>query len=384
LRIVIIELNQGGTEVKNTYFSLVFILLLSILVGCSSTNEPADAGKTEEAPKQETAATETAAKEEEKQSGVVNLFTSRHYDIDDEIYADFTKETGIQVNVIKGKESELIERLTREGEATEGDIFFTADAGKLHQAKESGLLQPIESDVLAANIPDNLRDPENEWYGFTKRARVIVYAKDRIDPSQLSTYEDLADPKWKGKVLIRSSENIYNQSLVASFIELNGEEQSKQWATGIVANMAREPKGGDTDQVKAVVAGEGDIAISNTYYVGRLLNSTNPEEVKVGEQVGIFFPNQETTGTHINVSGAGVTKHSKNKENAITFLEFLSSPEAQKKFAEANNEYPVHPEVEASETLKSWGDFKSQDIKLSILGERNTEAVKLFNEAGWK
>lgn len=360
---------------------VVFILLVGLLSGCSSSEEKTSANPPEV--KEEVKA-EAPQEQASKDSGVVNLFTSRHYDVDDQLYAQFTEQTGIKVNVVKGKESELIERLTREGEATEGDIFFTADAGKLHAAKEQGLLQKVDSEVLAKNIPANLRDKDSEWFGFTKRARVIVYAKDRVDPSQLSTYEDLADPKWKGKILIRSSENIYNQSLMASFLELNNEEQAKQWAAGIVQNMAREPKGGDTDQVKAVVAGEGDIAISNTYYVGRLLNSTNPEEVKIGEQVGIFFPNQDTTGTHINVSGAGVTKHAKNKDNAIKFLEFLSSPEAQKAFAEANNEYPVHPEVEASETLKSWGDFKAQEIQLSILGERNAEAVKVFNEAGWK
>lgn len=361
-------------------FLLVFALILSLAVlgGCASSNETSTSENKEVETKEGTSG------EAASDPGVVNLFTSRHYETDSELYEIFTEQTGIKVNVIKGEESELIERLTREGEATEGDIFFTADVGKLYAAKEKGLFQSIESDTLTANIPENLRDPDNAWFGLTKRARVIVYAKDRVDPSQLSTYENLTDPKWQGKILIRSSENIYNQSLLASFIELNGAEQAKEWAQGMVANMAREPKGGDTDQIKAIVAGEGDIAIINTYYLGRLLNSSAPEDVKVGEQVSVFFPNQETNGTHINVSGAGVTKYAKNKENAIKFIEFLSQQEAQGKFAQNNNEYPVNPAVEASELLKSWGEFKTQDIRLSILGEKNAEAVKLFNEVGWK
>ncbi|WP_053360623.1 Fe(3+) ABC transporter substrate-binding protein [Bacillus sp. FJAT-27251] len=327
---------------------------------------------------------ETSKPAEKEDPGVVNLYTGRHYDTDDQLYKTFTEQTGIKVNVIKGEEDELIERLAREGEATQGDLFFAADAGRLHWAKEKGIFQAVESEVLDKNIPETLRDKDNEWYAMTKRARVIVYAKDRVKPEELSTYEDLTSDKWKGKVLIRSSENVYNQSLLASFMELNGEEAAKEWAEGIVANMARDPKGGDTDQLKAVVAGEGDVAVMNTYYVGRLQNSTNPEEVKLADQVGVFFPNQETTGTHINISGIGVTKHAKNKENAIKFMEFLSSEEAQKLFAEGNNEYPANPDVEASELLKSWGDFKEQDIHLNILGERNADAVKIFNEVGWK
>ncbi|WP_174731712.1 Fe(3+) ABC transporter substrate-binding protein [Mesobacillus harenae] len=329
-------------------------------------------------------ANETSKPAEKPETGEVNLYTGRHYDTDDQLYKAFTEETGIKVNVIKGEEDELIERLSREGDATEGDLFFAADAGRLHWAKEKDLLQSVESETLDQNIPENLRDKDNQWYAMTKRARVIVYAKDRVNPEQLSTYEDLTDEKWKGKVLIRSSENVYNQSLLASFMELNGEEAAKEWAEGIVANMARDPKGGDTDQLKAVVAGEGDLAVMNTYYVGRLANSTNPEEVKLAEQVGVFFPNQDTNGTHVNISGIGVTKHAKNKENAVKFMEFLSSEEAQKLFAEGNNEYPANPDVESSELLKSWGEFKAQDIHLNILGERNADAVKLFNEVGWK
>ncbi|RPF53992.1 Fe(3+) ABC transporter substrate-binding protein [Aquisalibacillus elongatus] len=313
----------------------------------------------------------------------LNLYTSRHYDIDDELYQQFEDETGIKVNVIEGSADELIERMKREGEQT-ADLFYTSDAGRLHRAKEQDLLQSVESDKLNENIPKKLSDEDQEWFGLTKRARVIVYHKDRVDPSELSTYEDLATSKWQDRVLIRSSENIYNQSLLASFIELNGRDEANEWAEGIVDNMARDPQGGDRDQAKGVVAGEGDIAVMNTYYLGGMLNSADDEEVKVAEQLDVFFPNQDTTGTHVNVSGIAVTKHAKNKENAIELIEFLSSDDVQKQFASANYEYPVNPNVEPAETLKQWGDFKEQDINLSILGENNADAVKIFNEVNWK
>ncbi|MFC2946874.1 Fe(3+) ABC transporter substrate-binding protein [Virgibacillus sediminis] len=323
------------------------------------------------------------ANENEPSEEEVNLYTSRHYDIDDELYKQFQEDTGIKVNVIEGEADELIERMNREGEQT-ADLFYTADAGRLHRAKEQGLLQSVESDILDENIPEKLKDVDQEWFGLTKRARVIVYHEDRVDPSELSTYEDLTDSKWEDRILIRSSENIYNQSLLASFIELHGRDEAKAWAEGIVENMARDPQGGDRDQAKGVAAGEGDIAVMNTYYLGGMLNSVDEEEVKVAEQLGVFFPNQDTTGTHVNVSGIGITKHAQNKENAIKLIEFLSSAEVQEQFASANYEYPVNPEVEPAETLKQWGDFKEQDINLSVLGENNAEAVKIFNEVNWK
>lgn len=338
----------------------------SLLVGCGAKTESAEKA--------------VPAKEEK----VVNIYTDRHYDADEALYKVFTEKTGIKVNVVKGKSDELIERLKREDKDTEADLLITADVGKLHRAKEMGLLQSTKSDELTKNIPEKYRDEENQWFGLTKRARVIVYAKDKVDPKTLSTYEDLTTEKWKGKVLVRSSTNIYNQSLLASFIEINGEEKAKEWAKGLVANMARQPEGNDRDQAKAVVAGIGDVAIMNTYYVGKLLDSSDAEEVKVGKSIGVFFPNQDTTGTHVNISGAGVTKHAKNQENAVKFMEFLSGAEAQKQYAEANSEYPVNPEVEPSELLKSWGTFKEQDIKLSKLGENNKKAVEILNEVNWK
>lgn len=311
---------------KALKFFLLAILSLGLVfaAACGAKEEPQTAAPAEP---------EVEAEQEEQQPedpGVVNLYTSRHYDTDRQLYDIFTEQTGIVVNVIEGKGDELIERLNIEGDSTEADLFMTADAGNLHVAKEDGLFQPIQSDILFGNIPANLRDEENYWVGLTKRARVIVYAKDRVDPSELSTYEALTGPEWEGRVLTRTSSNMYNLSLLASFIELSGSEAAEEWAKGIAKNLAREPQGGDTDQVRAVVAGEGDVAISNTYYIGRLLNSADKGDVEVGEAVGVFFPNQDTTGTHVNISGAGVVKHSKNVENAIKFLEFLSSEEAQK------------------------------------------------------
>ncbi|MGB6780270.1 MAG: Fe(3+) ABC transporter substrate-binding protein [Planococcus citreus] len=354
---------------------LSFLLVLGtllVLAACGSSNS------SEEEP------AETSGDETETASNEVNLYTARHYDVDDELYKKFEEETGIKVNLIKGEADELLERIKREGDATQADLFLTADAGRLHRAKEDGILQSVSSDVLDEQIPANFQDEDQMWYGLTKRARVIMYDKEKIDPSELSTYEALTEDEWAGRVLIRSSENIYNQSLLASFIELNGEEEAKEWAAGMVENFARDPEGGDRDQAKAIAAGVGDVAIMNTYYFGQMLNSEDPEEVKVAESLDVFFPNQDTTGTHVNVSGAGVVKSAKNQENAIKLLEFLSAPEAQETFASVNYEYPVNEAVEPSELLQSWGDFKEQDISMSALGENNAKAILLFNEVGWK
>jgi iron(III) transport system substrate-binding protein len=356
---------------------ITFLLVLAALVGCSSTGTQSSSSEKE--------STSAAAEEpEKKESGEVNLYTSRHYESDVELYKIFEEQTGIKVNVVEGKGDELMERLNVEGESTEADLFFTADAGNLHVAKESDLLQSVESDVIEKNVPENLRDEDNYWFGMAKRARVLVYAKDRVNPSELSTYEALTQPEWKGRVVARTSENMYNISLLSSFIEVMGEDAAKEWAQGFTGNMARDPQGNDRDQAKAVVAGEADVAIMNTYYVGLMANSEDPEEVKVAENIGVFFPNQETTGTHINVSAIAVTKHAKNADNAVKFIEFLSSEEAQGKFAEVNYEYPANPNVEAAELLKSWGDFKEQDINLSILGQNQQQAIKIFNEVSWK
>ena len=316
--------------------------------------------------------------------GEVNIYSHRHYSTDDELYRLFEEETGISVNILQASADELIARLEREGDASPADILFTVDAGRLGRAKDLGLLQPIESPQLARNVPPHLRDSDGYWYGLTRRARVIVYHKDRVDAADLSTYEALTDPEWRGRVLIRSSSNIYNQSLLASMIANDGQAAARTWAAGMVDNMARTPAGGDTDQIKAVAAGEGDVAIVNTYYVGRLQASESAEDRSVAEAVGVFFPNQDGRGAHVNVSGAGVTAHAPNRANAIRLLEFLSGTEAQYLYATANHEYPVHANVAADPALAGWGEFVSDDLGLQILGELNSDATRIFDEVGWR
>lgn len=317
-------------------------------------------------------------------SEVVNVYTHRHYKADDDLFAKFTEETGIKVNIVNASADELIQRLETEGKNSNADILITVDAGRLYRAQSKDLLQPILSEVLEANIGPEYREKDGYWFGMTYRARIIAYSKDRVNPEDIQTYEDLADPKWKGKVVIRSSENVYNQSLLASIILANGEEKAKEWAKGVVTNMARNPKGSDRDQVKAVASGEGDIAVVNTYYIGLMLHDENVEERKAGESVGIIFPNQMDRGTHINISGIGATKYAPNRENAIKLMEFLSGKEAQETLANLNYEYPINPEANKASVLQTWGDFKADTVALYKLGEYNSRAVKIFDEAGWK
>lgn len=314
----------------------------------------------------------------------VNVYTHRHYKADQELFAQFEKETGIKVNVVNAKADELMQKMSLEGEQSPADVLITVDAGRLVRAKKKGLLQSATSEFLNKTIPSHLKDKDNNWFALTKRARVIVYNPKNVTEEELTTYEGLTEAKWKNRILIRSSGNIYNQSLLASIIANKGEEEAAEWAKGIVVNMARSPKGNDRDQVKAVVAGEGDIAVVNTYYIGKLLNSKNPEEVKAGKGIKIFFPNQNDSGTHINVSGAGVAKYAPNKGNAIKFIEFLASKKSQEVFAKANYEYPVNPEVSPSYLLESWGSFKEDTLSLTKLGENNKKAVLTFDIAGWK
>lgn len=341
------------------------------LAGCGTNEKEAEPEKAAPAPE----------KQEEK---VVNVYTARHYEADDEVFKNFTEETGIKVNVVKAEAEELIERLKREGKSTEADLFVTVDGGILGNAKKNDILQPVKSEVIEKNVPEKFRDADNNWIGMATRARVIAYSKDRVKPEDLSTYEDLTSDKWKGKVLARSSTNMYNQSLLASFIELNGEEEAEKWAAGIVKNFARQPDGGDRDQAKAIAAGVGDVAIMNTYYIGLLANSEDPEEVKVAEGLGVFFPNQETNGTHVNISGIGLTKHSKHPQNATKLIEYITSKEAQEFLSANNYEFPVNEEAEKPELLKSWGDFKMQDLNFEKLGEHNQKAIEIFNKVGWK
>ena len=314
----------------------------------------------------------------------INIYSHRHYDSDKILFKKFTDQTGIKINVIKGSADQLIERLISEGGNSPADILFTVDAGRLHRAKVAGILQPIESKILSENIPPSMRDEDDYWFGLTVRARVLVYSKERVTPDQLSTYEDLANRKWRGKIAVRSSSNIYNQSLMASIIASNGSRKALTWAKSIRKNMARAPRGSDRDQARAVAAGLADVAIMNTYYLGILANSPDAKDREVFKKVSVFFPNQNDRGTHINISGAGITKSSKNKKDAIKFLEFLSDSDSQKTFGSVNYEYPIKIEANQSELLNSWGPFKYDKLNLSVLGANNAEAVKLFDKAGWE
>lgn len=319
-----------------------------------------------------------------QESGEVNLYSSRHYDSDDAVYQGFTEQTGITVNLIEADADELLSRLESEGANSPADVLMTVDAGRLWRAEEMGLFQPVDSTLLNEAISENLRHPDGLWFGLTQRARVIVYNEDTVDPAELSTYEDLADPKWEGRVCIRSSSNIYNQSLMGSMVESVGVEATETWAEGLVNNLAREPEGGDTDQIKAVAAGQCDVAVANHYYWARLAKSDDAADQQVADQVGIFFPNQGDRGTHVNISGAGVVANAPNYENAVMFLEYLATPEAQAIFAEANNEYPVVDGVQTDEVVSGLGDFKVDTINVSAYGGNNSEVLEISDRAGWK
>ncbi|HEY9763448.1 MAG TPA: Fe(3+) ABC transporter substrate-binding protein [Trichocoleus sp.] len=329
-------------------------------------------------------ATPSSNSQSTNQAGEVNVYSSRHYDSDDVIYKRFTEETGIKVNLIEGEADELTERIKNEGTNSPADVLVTVDAGRLWRAEEQGLFQPIDSEALEKAIPANLRHPQGLWFGMTQRARVIVYNKEAVQPSDLSTYEALADPKWKGRVCIRSSGNIYNQSLLGSMVESDGAEKAEAWAKGLVANLAREPEGGDVDQIKAVAAGQCDVAIVNHYYWARLAKSDKPDDKAATEATALFFPNQGDRGTHVNISGAGVVATAPNKENAVKFLEFLVTPEAQKIFADSNNEYPVLDGVDVDPVVAEMGNFKVDETNVAAYGRNNADVVKIVDRSGWK
>lgn len=319
------------------------------------------------------------------QDKVLNLYTSRHYQTDEALYQNFTKSTGIKVNRIEAGDDAIIERMKQEDARSPADVLMTVDAGRLWRAEQAGLLQPVTSKTLQERVPAELRHPEGLWYGFSLRARPIFYAKGRVDPSTLRNYEDLADPRHKGKVCIRSSSNVYNLSLMSSMIAAVGPEKAESWARGVVANMARQPQGGDTDQLKALAAGECDIAVANTYYFVRLMKSAKPEEKAVAEKIGVVFPNQSGRGAHVNISGAGVAKHAPHRDAAVKFLEYLASPEAQAYFAGGNNEYPVAGDSgAANRELASLGQFRKDSLNVSLLGRNQAAAQQIYDRAGWK
>ena len=315
----------------------------------------------------------------------LNLYSSRHYQTDEALYSGFTKATGIKLNRIEAGEDPLIARIINEGASGPADVLVTVDAGRLWRAEQAGLFQPIQSKVLAERLPANMLASGNQWVGFSARARVIVYNKLTVNPADVQSYEDLASPKMKGKVCTRSGGHIYNLSLMSALIEHNGEARAEQWAKGVVDNFARTPKGGDTDQIKAVASGECGVAISNSYYYVRLLNSTKPEDRKVIAATGLIWPNQKTTGTHMNVSGAGVIKTAKNKDAAIKFLEYLTSNEAQTYFAEGNNEWPVVKGAALNnKALASLGTFRMDTLNIGVLGKNQPAAQKIFDRVGYK
>jgi iron(III) transport system substrate-binding protein len=314
---------------------------------------------------------------------VVNLYSSRHYDTDDQLYEGFRAATGIRVNVVEAEADQLIERIKNEGQNSPADILMTVDAGRLWRAEQEDLFQPVTSTTLTAAIPENLRHPDGLWFGLTQRARVLMYNKATVDPAELSTYEDLVDSKWRGRILTRSSTNVYSQSLVGSMIAVHGADETEDWARGLVANFARDPQGGDTDQIRAVAAGLGDVAISNTYYLARLIKSDRAEDQAVGEAIGVFFPNQDDRGTHVNISGAGVVRTAPNAAAAVQFLEYLVSPEAQRIFAESNNEYPVVEGVAIDSVVAGFGEFKADTLNASVFGRNNPEALRITDRAGW-
>ena len=314
---------------------------------------------------------------------IVTLYAARNSEADKALYALFEKETGIKVIVENGKALELIERIKNEGSATTADLFFTVDGGVLHTAKVAGILQPITSKAVLDNVPSSLRDKDSQWVALASRARIIVYSKERVKPEQLSTYEDLADPKWRGKIVARPLA-LYDQSLIASLISLNGEANTLEWVKGVVANFSRPPKGNDRGQAKDIAAGMADLGLMNTYYIGQMLNSKDAEEVKAAQQIGVFFPNQTTTGTHVNVSGIALTSHAKNTENAVKLLEFLTAVPAQEQLSAQSYEFPVNPKAQAHPLLKSWGTFKAHVIDFPILNTNNAKAIQLMTDGGWK
>lgn len=314
----------------------------------------------------------------------VNVYSARKDHLLKPVLDEFTKLTGIKVNLLSAGEDQLLERLKNEGKDSPADLFITTDVAHLHKARVAGVLQPVQSKTLTEAIPAAYRDPQGYWVGLSARARVVFYAKDRVKPSDITTYEDLADPKWKGRICVRSSSSTYNQSLLAGMIAVNGPAKAEAWAKGIADNMARKPQGGDRDQIAAVAAGQCDIAIANTYYYGGMVNSAKAEEREAAAKVGIAFPNQQGRGTHMNVAGAGVAASAKHKAEAVQLLEFLAGPDAQRLFAEANNEFPVRPGVKPSPTVAAWGKFKGEDINVAMLGENSAEAVRIFDRVGWR
>jgi len=321
------------------------------------------------------------------QEKVLNLYSSRHYSTDEALYTRFTQQSGIRINRIDAAEDPLIERIRNEGARSPADVLITVDAGRLWRAEQLGFFQPVKSALLESRIPANLRHPQGLWFGFSTRARMIYYDKSKIKPGELTRYEDLADPKWKGRICVRSGGHIYNLSLLSSIISYSGEAGAEAWARAVAANLARAPKGGDTDQIAAVAAGECQIAVANTYYYARLARSAKPNERSIAEKVGVVWPNQAPgdRGTHINISGAGVLRNAPHRDNAVRFLEYLASDDAQRYFADGNNEWPAVPTVQINNPVfAAFGTFRQDTQSVFTFGKNQPVAQKIFDRVGWK
>lgn len=311
---------------------------------------------------------------------VLHIYSSRHYNTDEKLYTNFTEQTGIKVKRVDGKGDALIARLQQEGNLSPADLFITVDSGRLWRAEQANLFKEIQSEILEQKIPQNLRHPDGKWFGFSSRARIFIYNTNKIEHGAIKSYADLADPKWKNRVCVRSSGNIYNQSLMASMIAQEGEDSARAWAKGVLHNLARKPQGGDTDQIKAVAAGVCDIALVNSYYFFRLQRSEKESDQKIIENLAMTFPDQDGKGTHVNISGAGVLKNAKNTDAAIKFLEYLTSEAAQSYFANGNNEYPVVDGVKVNATVEAQKSFKKQDLNVREFGVHQKKAKMMFDE----
>lgn len=323
------------------------------------------------------------------QTQTLNLYSARHYQTDEALYADFTKATGIRIQRVDADDAGILARLKTEGSSSPADVILLVDAARLWRAELDGLFQPVRSKVLEARIPATLRGRDegqgSQWYGFSTRARVVVYNKSSIQRSDVDTYQKLADPKLKGKLCTRSGSHPYNLSLFGAMLEHLGPQNAEAWMSGLVANMARSPKGGDTDQILATASGECGVALANSYYVARLMRSTKPEDRAAMDKVGIVFPNQGDFGTHVNIAGAGIARHSRNRDAAVKFLEYLASDSAQAYFADGNNEWPAVAQVKVSNpALRTLGDFKAETIPVSVVGLNQIKVQQILDRVGYK
>ncbi|MFC3099009.1 extracellular solute-binding protein [Alteraurantiacibacter palmitatis] len=344
-------------------FGMMGVVLagLATLAGCSGTGDQAA-----------------------QEGGVLNLYTARHYDSDQALYDRFKQETGITVNVIEGSPDELVARMTSEGANSPADLFVAADAGALWRAQQAGLFQPVTSETLNSRIPANLREPSGLWYGFVRRARVVAYDPAKVQPDEIDDYADLASPRFRGKLCVRSSDSVYNLSLVGALIEAWGEERAGEWVRGVVANMARPPEGGDRDQIRAVAAGVCEVALTNSYYYIRMANSDDAADREVTQKVSLGFPSLNGEGAHVNISGGGVAANAPNRDNAIRFLEFLASPESQTYIAANNNEFPASPDVPAPAPVDAYANFTANPMSVAAFAARQPQAQSLMSAGGWR